>query len=328
MDLSIIIVNWNRKEYLKRCIASIKAYTEGLKYEVVVVDNNSTDGSREWLRKAHPDVKLIENETNYGFSKANNIGLKYSLGKYVLFLNNDTYIRENAFKKMYDLVSKREEACILGPSLVYENGTGQVSAGRFPRLYLLVLDRIFGLSKIMKLFLGYKGSIIYGFENINNQSGSSYESVDWVSGACMMAEKKFVNQVGGMDDSYSFGLEDVDLSYQAKDNGREVLHIKTVEVVHHKGASRNHDSKKNDKHKKYDKMKRIKKAMFEGKIRFFEKNEKEYEANIVYVVLLVGMTLRSLAYFLKGCMGGSSDDRMMSKVYISIAKMKTKQLVN
>ena len=121
IDVSIIIVNWNTKDLLVDCINIIKDQIKTIKFEIIVVDNNSTDGSQSEIRKKFKDVLLITNDENLGFSKANNIGLKYTNGKYICLLNSDTAVLDNALDKMYAFMEQNKNTGILGPAILNDD---------------------------------------------------------------------------------------------------------------------------------------------------------------------------------------------------------------
>jgi len=133
IDLSIIIVNYNVKEFLQNLIHSIYRAGEKIKYEIIIVDNASDDGSVEFLREKFPELKLIVNEKNLGFSKANNIGLKYAQGKYILLLNPDTIVQEDTFEKMINFFETTPDAGMAGCKILNPDGTLQLACRRsFP----------------------------------------------------------------------------------------------------------------------------------------------------------------------------------------------------
>lgn len=155
VDVSICIVNYNAKDFLDNCIRSIFGSIKDRSYEVIVVDNASTDGSRE-IAKKYPSIRYIQNPSNLGFIKANNIGIKSSGGRYVLSLNNDTVIKNGAIEKMVDFMDKTSDAGAVGPKLLNSDGSIQMQCRRgFPTpssslFYFLGLSRLFPKSKIFR----------------------------------------------------------------------------------------------------------------------------------------------------------------------------------
>src|SRR3989338_8103823 len=131
MDLSVIIVNWNTKKLLEDCLRSIFKFTKDVSFEVIVVDNGSSDGSQAIVEKKFPQVKLIPNKDNLGFARANNQGIKIAKGKYVLLLNSDTYLIENSFKKLIKKAQSLPNLGVLAPQLLNEDRSIQQSVGFF-----------------------------------------------------------------------------------------------------------------------------------------------------------------------------------------------------
>src|SRR3990167_7255186 len=129
MELSVIIVNWNTKKLLEDCLKSIFKYTKGVSFEIIVVDNGSRDGSPKMVKNKFPQVKLIPNKENLGFTKANNQGIKIAKGKYILLLNSDAYLIENSFKKLVEEADSLKNLGALGPLLLNEDRTIQQSVG-------------------------------------------------------------------------------------------------------------------------------------------------------------------------------------------------------
>src|SRR3990167_6484228 len=133
MELSVIIINWNTKKLLEDCLRSIFKFTKDIKFEVIVVDNGSKDGSQAIVKKKFPQVKLIPNKDNLGFAKANNQGIKLATGKYILLLNSDAYLIENSFNKLVEQADELDDLGALGVLLLNENRSIQQSGCFFSR---------------------------------------------------------------------------------------------------------------------------------------------------------------------------------------------------
>ena len=229
--LSIVIVNYNVKNLLKECLESIFKYQKDIEFEVIVVDNSSNDHSQELLQKGFPQVKLIENKRNSGFSRACNQGIKESQGGYILLLNPDTELTSGGFKKMIDFMDSKPEVGICGPKMVNEEGKLQFSCRSFPS-YLTaisssqsILNRILPYNFLSKKYL------------LRNQDHSQISEVDWVSGSCLLAKKEMLEKVGLLDERFYMYVEDVDLCYRAKKSGFSVFYFPRVLVIHHIGKS-------------------------------------------------------------------------------------------
>ncbi len=229
--LSIVIVNYNVKNLLRRCLGSVFKYEKNTEFEVTVVDNNSNDHSQEMLRKEFPQVRLIENNRNLGFSRGCNQGIKESRGRYILLLNPDTELTPGGFRNMIDFMESRPKAGICGPKMTDREGNLQLSCRSFPS-YLTaisssqsVLNRIFPENFLSQKYL------------LKNQDHSEIREVDWVSGSCLLGRSEMFEKVGLLDEGFYMYVEDVDLCYRAKMAGFSVFYFPSVVVIHHIGRS-------------------------------------------------------------------------------------------
>lgn len=228
MDLSIIIVSYNTKDLLTGCLRSIYEKTQDLEYEVIVVDNDSVDGSQEMVRREFNHTKLIINKQNEGFSKANNNGYSYSKGSTLIFLNSDTIIKHNAFKPMTHYLNANKEVGVLGPKIVNSVNEPTHSYQKFFNAKSLV----FGSKYFKPLFNVDKYRPHYSTSDYNR-----IKEVDWVSGACLAINREVFERAGKWDDKYFFYYEDMDLCYQIKKAGLKVVYFPEAEVLHYFGQS-------------------------------------------------------------------------------------------
>jgi GT2 family glycosyltransferase len=231
VDLSIIIVNYNVKEFLQNCINSIQKATKNITSEIIVVDNASDDGSVELLQAQFPEVKLFINEKNLGFSAANNIGLKYSSGKYLLLLNPDTIVEENTFDTLIDFFQKTPDAGLAGCKILNPDGTLQLACRRsFPGPWTSFC-KVTGLSSLFpksKIFARY--NLTYLDEN------KTYE-VDAISGSFMMMKREVFEKIGGLDEIFFMYGEDLDWCYRVQKSGYKVYYVNSTQIIHYKGES-------------------------------------------------------------------------------------------
>lgn len=225
MDLSIIIPSYNTKNLLDRCLESVLASMKeiNLNVEVIVVDNNSTDGSVELLNKKYTRVKKIFKKENLGYGKANNLGIKEAKGEYILLLNSDCILKKNAIERFHHCLTSHSNSFI-GAKLYNEDGTPQASCGPFYTLPIIFL----------MLFL--KGDQL----QITRYSPDTSKEVDWVSGACLGGERQAFVDVGLFDESIFMYMEEIDLLYRAKQKGYHVWFCPDAHVVHMGAASSKH----------------------------------------------------------------------------------------
>jgi len=231
MDLSIIIVNYNVKEFLQNLLHSIDKAAQNITHEIIIVDNASDDGSIEFLQQKFPKVKLIINKENLGFGKANNIGMKIAKGRYFLLLNPDTLLSENLLQEMTTFLDKTIEAGMAGCKILNPDGTLQLACRRsFPGPWTSFC-KVTGLSTLFpkrKIFAHY--NLTYLDEN------QTYE-VDAISGSFMMMRKEVYEKTGGFDEDFFMYGEDLDLCYRIQKEGYKVFYVHSAQIIHYKGES-------------------------------------------------------------------------------------------
>ena len=222
-DLSIIIVNWNTKEYLLRCLKSVFRSERSSSWEVIVVDNGSQDGSEAEAKRLFPMLHLIANEKNLGFAKASNQGIDDASSRYFLLLNPDTEVREGALEKLVAFMESHPDAGVAGGQLLSGDGSRQNSIANFPSLATELLNKSLLRRVFPEKFPG------------KEKSYSGPIEVDSVIGACMIARREAVEQVGAMDEDYFLFLEETDWCYRMKRKGWKVYHLPQTEIVHFQG---------------------------------------------------------------------------------------------
>jgi len=227
--LSIIIVNWNGCKILRNCLNSIIKLNKAENYEIIVVDNASSDESVEMLEREFPQVKLIVNEMNYGFAKANNIGINSCFGDIILLLNSDTEIIERgAFQKVVYFLNNNNEIGILGLRLVFSDGSEQSPGGKFLSVWQLVKYQI--------LFLD--SPIFYKMRNkLSKKKNDEFYEIDYVSGACLFVKRKVFEEIGLLNEEFFMYGEDMEFCVRAKQKGWGIGILPSVRVVHLKSQS-------------------------------------------------------------------------------------------
>lgn len=230
MDLSIIIVNWNVRVLLTKCLNSIFSCPKGREFEVIVIDNASEDGSIEMITQQFPQVRLILNKSNKGFAKANNQGLREMRGEFALLLNPDTIVGEEAIDKMVEFMKENDDVGILGPKIINPDGSLQASAFSYPTL-------------IDDIILGFRSNLFFTGKFISHYHSRFYHlpdhpfRVDWVSGACLMIRKKTIEDIGLLDERLFLFAEDLDWCLRAKNGGWKVIYFPRACIVHYGGQS-------------------------------------------------------------------------------------------
>jgi GT2 family glycosyltransferase len=226
MKITIIIANWNACHFLFKCICSLFEYPPLENFEIIVVDNASTDGSNLMVRERYPQVYLIENPENVGFARANNQAIRQADGKYVLLLNSDTVARQNALKELVNFMDDHPEAGAAGARLLNPDDTLQPNCFPEPTL-LRELLRMFHLSSMVP------GSSYH----MENWTQKKPREVDIIQGACLILRREALDQVGLLDENFFFYSEDVDLCYRLRRAGWHLYWVPTAELIHYGGQS-------------------------------------------------------------------------------------------
>lgn len=234
MDLSIIIVSFNTKELLEKCLTSFFRFLKGISFEVIVVDNASTDGSVQ-VAKSFKGVKVIENKKNLGFGTANNQGAKTAIGKWLFFFNSDAYLIDNSLPKLLERLNKDKKIGVAGPLILNTDRTIQQSVGFFPNL-----PQVFYWMSFLDDLPG--GDLLKPYHVDHDGFYKKEQKVDWVTGAAMIARKDVFKKVNGFDEKIFLYSEDVDLCYKIKAAGFKIIFSPAAIVVHlgrgsHKGTN-------------------------------------------------------------------------------------------
>ena len=232
--------------------------------EVFVIDNGSTDGSGEAVKKRFPKVTFIQNQKNVGFAMANNQALRLSKGNYLLLLNPDTKMKEGAIERLVSFMESSPEAGVVGAQLLNDDGSKQNSIANFPSLATELLNKSLLRWLFPKQFPG------------KERDYSNPVEVDSVIGACMMVRREAMDQVGLLDEEYFLFLEETDWCYRMKKEGWKVYHIPQAEIYHFQGKSAEREKRK------------AKIEYYRSRYHFFKKNR----GGLQEFILLIGLIIR------------------------------------
>ena len=228
--LSIIIVNWNSKEFLRKCLDSIIAQTVSLDFEIIVIDSGSFDGCESMVQECFPQVRFLESKNNIGFARSNNLAFDASVGDSILFLNPDTELAGPAVDIIYAALQRLPEVGVLGAKLLNSDRTIQTSCIKaFPNLVNQILD----VEILQKWFPRAR---IWGMGPLFDNPITPAE-VDVVSGACMIMRRSVFQEIGGFSTHYFIYSEDVDLCLKTRLSGLKNYYIPGAVIVHHGGGS-------------------------------------------------------------------------------------------
>ena len=229
--LSIIIVNYNVKYFLEQALSSVKNALHQIPAEIIVVDNASSDGSCEMVKTKFPEVQLIENKSNVGFSKANNQGMKIATGEFTLLLNPDTLLQEDTLEKAINFMEMHDEAGALGVKMLDGKGNFLPESKRSFPTPAVSFFKLFGLSALFpksKLFAKY---------HLGYLNEDEIHDVDVLAGAFMLIRKKVLDEIGLLDESFFMYGEDIDLSYRIQKAGYKNYYFPKTRIIHYKGES-------------------------------------------------------------------------------------------
>lgn len=231
MDVSIIFVNYKTKDLTINAIKSVIEKTEGIEYEIFVVDNNSQDGSIEAIEQEFPNINIVKNPINAGFGAANNLAIKQAMGKYILCLNTDTLLINNAIKIMYDFMEKEENGGVgaCGGQLYDKDLVKQPCVGHYTTLMTVLLRPLFKFE-----------GIALNFEHlINPNFDCAKADITHIHGANIFLRKKVLDKLGAFDERFFMYGEDVDLCKKISDSGCALKYVPDAKIVHFEGKSYN-----------------------------------------------------------------------------------------
>lgn len=259
-DISIILVCWNNKDYLKPCLQSLYRETMKSSFDVVVVDNGSTDGSQAMLRENFPEVKIIQNDHNLGLSKASNQGIIATKGRYVLLLNNDTLVNAPSLDAMRQFMDESADAGAVGGVLLNSDGSFQ-SAG---------MD----FSSILEEFLiATRLGLLLSPTYPSYPPDGRIEVVGWLSSACLLLRREPLIQIGLLDEDYFIYGDEADLQFKLHKKGWKVYFLPGVTTIHFGGRSMNRW--------------RRRKMVYRGKMLFYKKNYGTFRTALLRIMLFL-----------------------------------------
>jgi GT2 family glycosyltransferase len=271
MQLSIIIVNYNVKFFLEHCLLSVLKACKEIKAEIIVVDNNSIDGSKEYLTPKFPAVKFIWNNINVGFGKANNSAVSLAQGDYILFLNPDTILPEDCFEKCLSFFEKNRDCGAVGVRMIDGSGAFLKESKR------CLPTPPAGLFKMINLTNAFPESSVFAKYYAGHLAEKENNKVEILAGAFMMLSKKAIKITRGFDEAFFMYGEDIDLSYRIMKCHLQNYYLGEITILHFKGES---TQKKNEEYRKH----------FYGAMKLFI--DKHYKRNLLkHAAMSVAITL-------------------------------------
>ena len=287
IDVSIVVVAWNVRQLVYDCLKSVYDETEGIRFEVIYVDNASEDGSVEMVAKEFPQVKIIENQENEGFIKANNRAIRISKGRYVLLLNSDTIVLDNAIAKMIAFADKHPDSGAVGCKVLNPDRTLQRSCFMFPS----ILNMFLSATYLYKIF---PRSRFFGREMMTWWDFDDVREVEAVCGCSSLVRREAIDQVGLMDESYFFYGDDPDWCYRFKKHGWKNYFTPEARIIHYGGATTRH-------------MPRVFKLQLYGSNLIFTKLHKSWLTFIIARFLISLFFFFRVPYWLTVALFGKDD---------------------
>jgi GT2 family glycosyltransferase len=230
-DISVVLLNYNTRDMLAACIDSLLENGEGLELELIVVDNASRDGSAEMVRERFPAALLVENSENTGSARGTNMGIEISSAPFVLILNPDTLIKEEALELMLGYLKSHPDVGLVGPRLVGGDGEYQQSCH-----YFTILESRYAILLFLTL-MGIHGCKRFGLFTNPAVDGSKMAEVDWIYTACALVRREVFERVGLLDEDLFFGGDDMELCYRAARAGWKTVYLPQAEIVHYGNQS-------------------------------------------------------------------------------------------
>lgn len=282
MDVSVIIVSYNTQALTLQCIASLYAHTVGISFEIIMVDNASSDNTVAFVQARFPAVKILVNSRNAGFGAANNQGARVATGKYLFLFNSDAYLTNNALGCFFQYMEKEatSDCAACGGLLMFdaEGRKENVSAGHFPSLWQDFAD--IGFSHLYPAYYARRLSI-----GIRKQASSTY-LVDYLSGADIFIRRELFRQIGGFDETFFLYYEETDLFFRLKKAGYTAVVLPGVYLVHLGGASSGTTGKEPRKER----------ILFRSKLHFYRKSYGARAARKMKVLTALQCLVRPWAY--------------------------------
>lgn len=270
--VSVLVVNWNTRALLSECLDSVRETLHEIPYEIVVVDNASSDGSAEWLRAALPEATLIANPENVGFARGNNQALAASRGKFALLLNSDAQLRPNALTRLLEVMTRESNAAAVAPMLL--NGDGTFQAGPNDDITLgSELLLMFGLARL------FRNGRYPGYD-----AGAGRGEYAWVGGTCLLLRRSTWEQIGVLDTDYFMYTEEADWCWRARQAGWTIWYEPAAQAVHIGGGSSRQAQAQ------------MRVALYKSKLIFFCKHRPRWQTFALRNLLMLTSTAKAFGY--------------------------------
>jgi GT2 family glycosyltransferase len=302
IDVSIIIVNWNTKDLLLNCINSLYHETKNVTMEIIVVDNGSSDGSTEAVKSMYPQVKVICNNENLGFAKANNIGISESVGRYVCLVNSDIKALDAVVDRLCAYMDQHSEIGAIGPKTVNDDMSIRVNTRKFPTLWNTFCETFF----LVDLFPNnrlFRGRTMTWFSHLETKN------VDVLSGCFLMVRREVVDKVGALDDRFFIYGEDTDWCKRMNLNNWEVVFFSETKAIHYAGASSSAAPI------------RFLIELTKADLQYWKKHHNIIQYSLYQILMLIHFLIRAIGWLLKYLIKSSNKEVSRAKYKSYMARM-------
>lgn len=225
IDLSVVIINFRMRQHLERCLPSIFDKRFRCKYEIIIVNKPSGDGTESFIQDKFPQVKLIQHAI-FGIAEMRNVGIRHSRGRYILMLDADTIVLDGAFDKMVEFMDSHPDVGGAGAKTLRPDGSLEYNAKRFYTLWTIIVRR----TPLGRVFPNNRWDRAHLMLDRNHDE--PFEC-DWMAGACYLMRRKSIEEIGLFDEKFYFGFEDVDWCYRAKKAGWKIMYIPHPSIIHY-----------------------------------------------------------------------------------------------
>ncbi|MGZ8941321.1 MAG: glycosyltransferase family 2 protein [Methylobacter sp.] len=291
-SVSVIIISWNARDYLRGCLNSINQTGASCVQEVIVVDNDSKDGSPEMVEKEFPDVSLIRAGGNLGFARANNLAMKHAKGSMYALVNSDVIVHPGCLDTLATFLDQHDNVGLVGPRVIGGDGNLQLTCRRIPSVWNTVC-RVLSLDRIFQSW-----QIFSGFE-VPQRNHDKCTEAEVLSGCFCVTRKKAVDEVGGMDEQFFFYAEDIDWCKRFRDAGWKLMFVPEAVATHFGGASTSNAPL------------RFSIEIHRANLKYWQKHHGTVGQNIYYLLAMAHHGLRLVARVLKRTLGlgGSQESK-------------------
>ena len=279
--ISVIIVNYNVRDFLEQSLLSIKRALQDISSEIIVVDNASVDGSVQMLKERFPEVHLIESKTNVGFSAGNNLALKKARGTFFVLINPDTVVQENTFHHLLEFFQANPDASAATCKILNPDGTFSIDCRHSIPTPATAFWKLIGLNRL------FPKSRIFGRYNLTYLDENEINEVEAISGSFMMIRREMVEKVGLLDETFFMYCEDIDYCHRINQAGGKIYYVPDSQIIHYKGES----TKKNN----LDYVVTFNRSLY----KFYQKH---YQKKYIYPfrwLILLGTIIRGILIFFR-----------------------------